>query len=423
MDASHPVDIVEPFVRKYLRRNFTALALDYGFFGLGMSFASTATILPALAERLGAPNLVIGALPGVVLLGRSIPSLFTARLIEPLPRKLPFVLTYTVWERLPWLALALAVLGLSESRPTLVLALLVGVLALIALVGGALSPAWVDLVGKVIPTAYRGRFFAVGSAFSTGLGLLGALASGFFLREYPFPLGYTLCLGATFLCLVASYAAMALAREPAVEASRPPMTLEAHLTRLPHILRANEPFAWYLVARALTVLGMMATGFYAVHALRALGAEEWNVAGFTFALLAAQAAGGLALGVLADRVGHRASLLAGSLAAAAAAAAALVSGSLVVYHGVFLLLGLSMASTSVSSQTLVLELSRREERPTYLGLASTAQAPFALAAPLLAGFLADSIGLGAVFLAAGLLSGGSALVYLLRVPEPRGRAG
>ncbi len=403
----------------HLRRNFAALALDYGFFGLGMSLSSTSTVLPALANRLGASNLILGALPNLILLGRAVPALFSARIIEPLPRKLPFVLAYTIWERLPWLALAAAVYLLANSSPGLVLTLLVATLAAVALVGGSLSPAWTDLVAKVIPTTYRGRFFAVGSAFSTVLGLLGALASGYLLLEYPFPVGYSLCLGATFLCLMASYGSMAMAKEPATATDRIALPLATYLARLPRILERDRSFTWYLAARALSTLGMMSMAFYTVHALRSLGAQEWNVAGFTFAMLAAQAAGGVALGVLADRVGHRASLLVGVAAAFMANVLAILVGDLILFHGVFLLMGLGLAATNVSSLTLVLELAEAEDRPFYLGAATTAQGPFALISPLVAASLADGPGLGAVFAVAALLNGLAVAIYLLRVSEPR----
>ena len=419
LDRFHPAGKVDSFIAANMRRNFVALALDYGFFGLGMSFASTTTILPALADRLGAPNLVLGALPSIVMLGRSMPALFSARLIEPMPRKLPFVLAYTAWERLPWLLLAVAVYGWSTTNPTLVLALLVGTLTAVSLTGGVLSPAWVDLIGRVIPTEYRGRFFAIGGAFATVFGLGGSVLSGYFLREYPFPAGFALCIGAAFLFLLASWGALALAREPAAEKVKPAVGLSAHLARLPGILRTNPAFAWYLAARALTMVGTMATGFYAVYAIRSLGAQEWNVASFTFALLAAQAAGGLALGSLSDRVGHRASLLMGIVANAAAALLAMFATDLIIYHAVFLFTGISVAANNVSSQTLVLEMAPEEKRPTYLGLSSSVPAPFILLAPLLAGTLADSMGLRAVFGTAAILSAASALTYLLRVREPR----
>lgn len=423
MDRLRPDGKQNSFVVANLRRNFAALALDYGFFGLGMSFASTTTILPALADRLGAPNLVLGALPSIVMLGRSAPAIFSARLIETLPQKLPFVLTYTAWERLPWLLLAIAVFGWGATDPTIVLVLLVATLASVALVGGALSPAWTDLIARVIPTDYRGRFFAIGGAFATVLGLAGSVLSGYFLRGYPFPIGYSLCLAAAFLCLLASWGSLALAREPASGPYRPAVDLSVHLARIPDLLQANPPFAWYLAARGLTMLGTMATGFYAVYALRYLGAQEWNVASFTFALLAAQTAGGIALGTVADRVGHRASLLVGIVANAGAALLALSTTDLLLYHAVFLLTGISVAANNVSSQTIVMEMASEAERPTYLGISSTVPAPFILVAPLLAGTLADTMGMVAVFAAAAVLSAVSAVTYLLRVQEPRRSAG
>ena len=52
-----------------LRRNVLALGLDYGLFMVGLAFASQTTILPAFAAWLGAPNVLIGAIPAVMTLG------------------------------------------------------------------------------------------------------------------------------------------------------------------------------------------------------------------------------------------------------------------------------------------------------------------------------------------------------------------
>lgn len=76
---------------------------------------------------------------------------------------------------------------------------------------------------------------------------------------------------------------------------------------------------------------------------------------------------------------------------------------------------------SVVRSSFVLELAGGEDRPTYLGLATTAQGPFALAGPAVAAVLAEWSGLQAVFAVAGLLSGGAAAIYVVKVEEPRGR--
>jgi hypothetical protein len=53
----------------HLRHNVVALGVDYAFFMTGLAFASAATILPAFAAWLGAPNVVIGAIPAVMTMG------------------------------------------------------------------------------------------------------------------------------------------------------------------------------------------------------------------------------------------------------------------------------------------------------------------------------------------------------------------
>src|SRR5438876_787514 len=127
---------------------------------VGLSFASQATILPAFAAYLDAPNVAIGAIPAVMTLGWFLPSLFAAGHTEALRRKLPFVLRHTVWERVPFLVLALAAFVAAERAPGLALGVLLAMLFLVTGVGGVLMPAWMDIVGRAIPVTLRGRSFS-----------------------------------------------------------------------------------------------------------------------------------------------------------------------------------------------------------------------------------------------------------------------
>src|SRR3990172_398594 len=92
-------DDQDAFARRHLRHNLVALGGDYALFLVGFSFASQSTILPAFAEHLRAPNIVIGAIPAVMTVGWYLPSLFAAGHTETLARRLPFVLRYTILVR------------------------------------------------------------------------------------------------------------------------------------------------------------------------------------------------------------------------------------------------------------------------------------------------------------------------------------
>jgi MFS family permease len=401
--------------------NFVALGLDYGAFLVGMSFASQATILPAFAAHLGAPNVVIGAIPAVMMLGWFLPSLFTARHTETLLRKLPFILRYTVWERVPLPALAAVAFFVAEPAPGLALATLLLLLLLMSGVGGALMPAWMDVVGRAIPTTVRGRFFGLANLLASAGGLAGSLGTAYWLATLPAPESYGVCFLAGSVFLFLSYLALRVVREPE-GVSRDAVPLVAYLRGMPGLLRADRNLAWFLAARGVGTVATLASGFYTVHALRAYEAAEWRVGVFTTLYLGGQAAGNLALGWLADRAGHRIVLALGMGALAAANVAALVAPSVEAFGAVFALAGVHHATIHVSARTILLEFARDARAwPTYVGLFNTALAPFTVVPPLVAGVAADRWGFEPVFVAGAVLGIAALGLLLARVREPRRR--
>ncbi|HSE92127.1 MAG TPA: MFS transporter [Methylomirabilota bacterium] len=406
--------------RASVRHNFLALGLDYSCFLIGMSFASQATVLPAFAAHLGASNVVIGAIPAVLTLGWFLPSLVAAHHTERLERKLPFVLRYTVWERVPMLALAAVAFFLADPSPRLALGVFFALILLMTGTGGTLSPAWMDVIGRAIPTTLRGRFFGATNVVAAAGGLLGSVLVAWFLTAVPPPRSYALCFLAAFVFLAVSYVALASAREPAGGAAADPIPLTTYLRRTPALLRRDANLRWFLVARAFGIFGTMANGFFTVYGLHALGAHEWHVGAFTTVFLAGQVVGNLALGWLADRAGHRLVLVLGLAAQAAGAVVAVGAASAEALAPVFALVGIHQASVHVSARTILLEFAEDvAQRPTYIGLGNTALAPVSFAGPLAAGLVADHAGFTPIFGLAAATSAIAIALLLVRVREPR----
>jgi MFS family permease len=386
-----------------------------------MTFSSQHTVLPAFVLHLGAPNVVIGAIPAVMTVGWLLPSLFVAGHTEALARKLPFILRYTVWERVAYVGLALIAFLVARRAPDVALALTLAVLLVTTGVGGVLMPAWMDVVGRAIPTTLRGRFFAGAHLLASLGGLAAGAATAWILDAVGPPAGFGVCFLATAAFLGAAYLALRRVREPVDHTPAPPVPLRAYLARIPAILRGDRDLAWYLAARTLSILGTMGTAFYTVYALRAHGAADWQVGLFTALLLGGQLAGTLVLGSLADRLGHRVVVLVGVAAAVAAASVAVFAPALQPFALVFPLAGINLAAINISARTVLLEFAPTvAERPTYLGIGNTALAPVSFGAPLLAGVLADTVGFATTFaVSAGF--GVAGLVVLARVREPRRR--
>jgi MFS family permease len=222
-----------------------------------------------------------------------------------------------------------------------------------------------------------------------------------------------------FFWTMISFGLLALSREPpgGVITARP-ATL-AFLRDLPRLIRQDRNLTKYLITRAVAVTGTMGGGFYAVYGLKSIGASEVDIGLFTLAMQIAQTAGTIGFGWLADRRGNLVVLTFGALATGLSAIVAAASGSPLPLYGAFVLLGLGIAATNISGMTIGLELGPEAERPTYVAINNSAAAPFALVAPIAAGFLADRLGFPPLFLLAAAISIAAALMFHLLVDDPR----
>ncbi|MCB0068181.1 MAG: hypothetical protein KDD77_13550, partial [Caldilineaceae bacterium] len=154
---------------KNLTWNFTVNLIDIAFITLGISLVSRDTVLPVLVSTLTDSNLAIGLIAALYGLGIYLPQLFTANFTERLRYKKPFVmLVGSVGERLPYLLMGVAVWFFAVPAPQMALVLVLGCLAMSGLSAGAATPAWYDMIAKVIPVSRRGLWSGLGH----GLGAL-----------------------------------------------------------------------------------------------------------------------------------------------------------------------------------------------------------------------------------------------------------
>lgn len=398
-----------------------ALGADYALFVVGLSFASQSTILPAFAEYLSAPNVVIGAIPAVMTLGWFLPSLFAAGHTETLARKLPFILRYTVWERVPFVVLALAAFFLADRAPAPTLSLMLLMLLVVTGVGGVLMPAWMDMIGRAIPVTTRGRFFAAANLAASAGGFAGSFATASILAAMEAPASYGVCFAGAAVLLALSYAALLAVREPAATTSAPAVTLREYLSRIPALMSRDANLAWFLAARAFGVVGTIGGGFFTVYALRTWDAPAAQAGVFTTLLFVGQMAGNAVLGWLADRRGHLLVIIVGLAATLAGNLAAIVAPTLGAFGVVFVTMGIQIAAMNVSHLNVMLEFAPvLEERPTYIGLGTTLIAPIAFGAPLAAGLLADAVGFASVFGVAAVAAAVALGLLITRVRDPRG---
>ena len=233
---------LERQVEQNLRWNFTANVIDIGFFMFALNLVSQTTIFPLLISHLTPSILAIGSISAVTSLGYLLPQLLMANYTEGLRRKKPFVLLFGALERIPFILIGIAVWLLAGPAPALTVGVILVLRTLAALAGGISTPAWYDLIAKVIPARRRGLYSGIGNGLGALLGVVGAGLAGFILARWAFPANFAICFLVASGIFMISYVAFTFNREPDSPVLKHRMALRDYLRELPAVLRKNRNY-------------------------------------------------------------------------------------------------------------------------------------------------------------------------------------
>jgi MFS family permease len=407
-------------VQRNFRWNFSVNLLDISFIMLGLSLVSRETVIPLLVSKLTSSPVAIGLVPAVYSLGIYLPQLIGASVVEGMPRKKPFLaLVGSLGERLPYLLAGLAVLLLAVPAPMGALAALVALFGISGASAGFATPAWFDMIAKVIPLQRRGLFTGLGHGLGALMGVAGAVVIGLVLERWPYPQSFALLFGLAFGAMAISWVGLMLNREPANPSVHSSATLAGYLRRLPSILRDDRNFTRYIGALAIARVGTMAGGFFLVYGVARFQLGGAEVGLLTGVLIGCQALLNPLWGMLGDRRGHKLVLVGGALALGLAAATVWLAPAWPWLVVAFTLLGAFLSADTASFLNIILEFCADEDRPTYIGLTNTLLSPVTTLAPLIGGWLAAQLGYPPMFALAALLACLGAGLLAGWVHEPR----
>lgn len=412
---------------RYHRRNWLAFFADYVLFGLGLTFASTTTTLPAFVAELTDNKVLIGAVSAVWTGSWLLPQIFAANYVSNKPRKLPLALKGS-WIGRPALLLFvfyLALGGVQFRGLTIFLflaaiAFFIGIDALVAL-------AWFDLLGKSMAPAERSRIFGFGQVatgvLAIGAGILIAYLLG--ASGPAFPFNYAIIFALAGACFMGSLWALSYLVEPRETVPDERVSLRHYLPQLVSILRTDQNFARLNLSHLLIGAASLAMPFYAVYAIRVVGVSEARIGLFAMAQTIGSALAGLLLGPLAERRGsHRAIQTLGFVHTTAPmlalVLARLPTGALLdwLYPLIFVLLGMGEGAAILGYYNYVLDIAPTGQRPDYIGLTNTLAGPL-LVVPLLGGWILERSSYSTVFgLAAVVVFCGALISLTLKSPRP-----
>lgn len=378
--------------------NFIVNVMDGGFFGLALGFASLTTVLPLFVSNLTNSAVLIGMIPAIHTVGWYLPQVFTAQRVSQLKRYKPMVMFWTIHERLPFFGLAILAWFVPRIGPSITLILTFILLVWQGFGGGLAANPWQNMIGKIIPRERWGVFFGSQTAASTLLGSVGVVIAGLILQNNLPNFGFSLCFLLAVGAFTVSYIAIGLTREEETPAVAVKVERKDFWRELRSILDRDANFRWFVVVRILAQIGTVGFAFYTVYVVRFYGVDEATAGLLAGILLISQTIFNPIMGWLGDHWSHRGVMALGMVAAAMSAGIIIWAPSIGWFYLAYALEGIAYVGVWTIALAMIQELGKPHEKPSYIGLANTLIAPTALVIPLLAGWLADSVGYQATFL-------------------------
>jgi MFS family permease len=437
----------EPPEPPHARFNFAALVGDVSCFFIGMAFLDSNTALPALINRLGGGEILLGVLLALKQAGYFLPQPISAHFLQGKTRFKPLLIQVALYGRLAYFVAAFFILFYGKTNPALALWAFAIAYTLSWFGDGAGGVPWTALVGKTIPAGRRGRLFAttqVVSGFSRLVvsGIVFALlfadkdtAATASVVGFPVNLALLVFGCATFLFISWLFLAIIREPEPTAEDLRRARATEyktfvSYIATLPGKFRERPDLA------KLAGVQILASAVSASAPFLIFGSAAAKSGGMPGLFLGVQTVGLLALapvwGIITDRFGPRRALI-GQLSVSLLLPAAALIGPVLIVPGnenLTSLLGLSalcvgyfflggVVDAWATVTNYILEALSDDEQTTFIGLMNAASAP-SLLFPLGAGVLAATLGKPSVFIVAGILLA-VGLYLALILPETRNR--
>jgi MFS family permease len=188
---------------------------------------------------------------------------------------------------------------------------------------------------------------------------------------------------------------------------------------LPAFLKNNPNFTRYLAGQTFVILGAMAIPFVIIYARERYGVDDEFAGTMTVAALIAQSAGTPVLGWLSDRIGHKFMILLSACLGIAGLVLVSVASGAAWLGPVFVLTNLAQAGGKIARFGITMEFGRLERLPTFTALAGTILAAPTFLAPIIGGWLVDSVGFVPMFSIAGCFLAAGAFVVYRGVVDPR----
>ncbi|MCK5224490.1 MFS transporter, partial [Candidatus Calescamantes bacterium] len=341
-----------------------------------------------------------------------------AKYLEGINQRLPFVRKLGIFERLPFLLLAIGAFLIPGLDQKVALILILIIYTIKVFSSGLVALPWQELMATVIPVSHRGRYWGISLIVGKLIGLVGAFITGLILARIAYPNNYAIMFLIGFIAVSISFLFLSLNVEPVIE--RQSSQVDPGIwSRIKKTLGKDKNFGIYLINRGFTFMSSMGMVFITVYGIQKFNLPISQSATFTAVMLISEIFGAGIWGNLGDKDGYKRVIEICNFFSIVGLFSLLFVNTLWGLFIVFGILSFAHSGEYLSDQNFAMEFGSEKDRPTYIGMSKTLTGPFFLVAPIVGGSIIQLWGYKSMFLVALIVSVVAFLIIKFLVKDPR----
>lgn len=404
-----------------VRRNFICHCLEGGLYMGGVAFLQPETVMPKMVEQLGGRSAVIAIMPALLPAAFALAGLFVSPVVEKLTRFKPWVMTFGLLQRLPYLITGLLLWNMQDAGPWLLPVVVLTPLAS-GLVGGVGVVAWMEMVTRMVPERIRAAGWAARYIIQACIGMGAGAVIHQVLTHLPGQRGYAVLHLIAFGFLLLSWISQVFMRElPPAHHYHPPQTAYwTYLRGLPALLKARPQLMKMIAARFTGMGYLMVVSFLTLHALHTTGRPEADEGHFVSFQNIGTILGSMLAAWLGYHCGGKVLLILSRVICVGLCVWTCMTHSFSGFTNAYFVLGFGLFLDRVGDLTLTAELCPAERRSTLQAMLSFCNVWSLMIATSLGGLIYSFT--GSFYLVASLAAVFSlvSILILKGIPEPRG---
>lgn len=385
------------------KNNYWSMIVEGGFYFAGYTFFDAYVIIPvfvdALTGNLKLAGLAVALKLSLFIIPQLLMGLYTARI-----KNVPMFLGITGFSgRAAFFAVPLILL--TNANPYIKVSILYFALAAASFADGLTNVPWLDILGRTIEPAKRGRLMG----YQMLLGGVGGLGAGLLIKRMLAGNGTIESKYASVFLIGAIVITISGLLLFTLKDSRGNVTVacEPHILKylkgLRRFLLDNQDYRKLIATQVLANFSGLAAPLYVLFAKSHFSLDAKKVTTLIFVQIMGGLFSGIAWGNLSHRKGNRFTIQASLIGNAFLAALAMF---LYLYGAknamapltIMVFIAGILQGGWLGYTNYLLDIVPDKERPAYIALTSTILFPFTLI-PFIGGVIADTAGFPAVFLA------------------------